>query len=99
MYEPMWDAVRTMKQEDMLLMATFVYVFGSYCMAGKFNEAIMSFYVMEKYGVQQDVVVVNSLLTAIYQEENQTTKAMEFFDKIKLKIPPNADTYAILLEG
>lgn len=99
MYEPMWDAVRTMKQEDMLSMATFVSVFGSYCMAGKFNEAIMSFYVMDKYGVQQDVVVVNSLLTAICHEENQTAKALEFFDKIKLKIPPNADTFAILLEG
>jgi pentatricopeptide repeat protein len=42
---------------------------------------------------------VNSLLTAICHEENQTAKALEFFDKIKLKIPPNADTFAILLEG
>ncbi|KAJ6389591.1 hypothetical protein OIU77_027835 [Salix suchowensis] len=33
MYEPMWDAVRSMKQEDMLSMTTFVSVFGSYCMA------------------------------------------------------------------
>ncbi|CAK7357263.1 unnamed protein product [Dovyalis caffra] len=88
MYEPMWDAVRSMKQENMLSIATFVSVFGSYCMAGKFSEAIMSFDVMDKYGVQQDVVAVNSLLSAICCEDNQTTKAWEFFDKIKLKIPP-----------
>lgn len=99
MFEPMWDAVRSMKQKNMLSMATFVSIFGSYCAAGRFNEAVMTFDVMERYGVLPDVVAVNSLLSAICREDNQTVKGLEFFEKIKTKIAPNADSFAILLEG
>ncbi|EEF42530.1 pentatricopeptide repeat-containing protein At1g77360, mitochondrial [Ricinus communis] len=99
LFEAMWDAIRSMKQENVLSMATFASVFGSYCKAGSFSEAIMSFDIMDKYGIQQDVIAVNSLLSAICNEDNQTIKAVEFFDRIKLKIPPDGDTYAILLEG
>ncbi|XP_022737085.1 pentatricopeptide repeat-containing protein At1g77360, mitochondrial-like [Durio zibethinus] len=98
-FEPMWDAVRSMKQEGLLSLATFVSVFGSYCTAHRFSEATMSFDVMGKYGLQQDVVAVNSLLSAICREDNQMSVAIEFFDRIKMKIPPDGDTYAILLEG
>ncbi|KAK1367692.1 Tetratricopeptide repeat-like superfamily protein [Heracleum sosnowskyi] len=99
MFEPMWDAVRSMKQESLLSVATFVSIFGSYCAAGRFSEAVMTFDVMERYGVQPDIVAVNSLLSAICREDNQTVKALEFFEKIKGKIAPDADTFAILLEG
>lgn len=99
LFETMWDAIRTMKKEGMLTMATFASVFGSYCIAGKLTEAVMTFDVMDRYGLQQDVVAVNSLLSAICREENQTLKALEFFERIKTKIPPDADTFAILLEG
>lgn len=58
----------------------------------------MSFDVMDRYGVKQDVVV-NSLLSAIYSDSNQMSVAIEFFDKIKMKIPPDGDTFAIFLEG
>ncbi|XP_058086530.1 pentatricopeptide repeat-containing protein At1g77360, mitochondrial-like [Magnolia sinica] len=99
LFEATWDAIRSMKQEGVLSMATFASVFGSYCAAGKFKEAIMSFDVMDRYDVPQDVVAVNSLLSAICREDNQTSKALEFFERIKAKIPPDADTFAILLEG
>ncbi|KAK4261583.1 hypothetical protein QN277_004556 [Acacia crassicarpa] len=99
LFEPMWDAIRTMKQEGALSMSTFASVFESYCMASRFNEAVMSFDVMDRYGMQQDVVAVNSLLSAMCREDNQTSKAMEFFEKIKEKIPPDGDTFCILLEG
>ncbi|KAF9617385.1 hypothetical protein IFM89_036306 [Coptis chinensis] len=99
LFETMWDAIRSMKQENVLSMATFASVFGSYCIAGKFSEAVMSFDVLDRYGIQQDVIAVNSLLSAICREENQTYKALEFFEKIKMKIAPDADTFAILLEG
>lgn len=59
LFEPMWDAVRSMKQEGVLSMPTFVSVFESYCTAGRFNEAVMSFDVMDRYGIHHDVVVVN----------------------------------------
>lgn len=74
-------------------------IFGSYCVAGRINEAFMTFDVMERYGVSPNVVAVNSLLSAICREDNQTLKALEFFEKIKTKIPPDGDSFAILLEG
>ncbi|MED6195983.1 hypothetical protein PIB30_042937 [Stylosanthes scabra] len=99
LFEHMWDAIRSMKQQNQLSLPTFVSVFESYCTAGRFNEAFMSFDVMDRYAVHRDVVAVNSLLSAICREDNQTTVALEFFDKIKAKIAPDGDTFAILLEG
>ncbi|XVF52168.1 hypothetical protein PTKIN_Ptkin04bG0243200 [Pterospermum kingtungense] len=98
-FEPMWDAMRSMKQEGLLSLPTFVSVFGSYCAAHRFSEATMSFDVMDRYGVKQDVVAVNSLLSAICSQDNQMSVAIEFFDRIKMKIPPDGDTFTILLEG
>ncbi|KAK7250711.1 hypothetical protein RIF29_33320 [Crotalaria pallida] len=99
LFEPMWDAVRSMKQEGVLSLPTFVSVFESYCTAGRFNEAIMSFDVMDRYGIRQDVVAVNSLLSAMCREDNQTNAALEFFETIKGKVAPDGDSFAILLEG
>ncbi|PSR91731.1 Pentatricopeptide repeat-containing protein [Actinidia chinensis var. chinensis] len=99
MFELMWDTIRSMKQEGLLTMRTFVLVFGCYCNAGKFNEAVMAFDLMERYGIKPDVGAVNSLLRAICREDKQTFKAIEFFERIKTKITPDGDTFAILLEG
>lgn len=99
LFEEMWDAIRSMRQEGMLSIAAFVSAFGSYCVAGRFNEAIMTFEVMERYGVQPDIRAVNYLLSAICRQDNQTERAVEFFERIKTKIPPDADSFAIILEG
>lgn len=99
MFEPMWDAIRSMKQEGVLSITAFVSVFGSYCAAGRIGEAIMTFDVMERYGVEPNVFAVNSLLSAICREGNETAKAFEFFERTKAKITPDADSFAILLEG
>lgn len=98
-FEQMWDAIRSMKREGALSMATFASVFSSYCSAGRVNEAVMSFDVMDQYGVEQDTVAVNSILSAICAEDMQMMRALEVYDKIKGKIPPDGDTFAILLEG
>ncbi|KAJ4729136.1 Pentatricopeptide repeat-containing protein [Melia azedarach] len=98
-FEQMWDAIRSMKEDGSLSLTTFASVFCSYCGAGRYDEAIMSFDVMNMYGVEQDVVAVNSLLSAICHEENQTIKALEFFNRIKESIHPDGDSFAILLEG
>ncbi|XP_030540252.1 pentatricopeptide repeat-containing protein At1g77360, mitochondrial-like [Rhodamnia argentea] len=98
-FEQMWDAMRSMKHEGALSMATFASVFSSYCSAGRVNEAVMSFDVMDQYGIQQDTEAVNLILSAICAEDMQTTSASEVYDGIKGKIPPDGDTFAILLEG
>lgn len=99
LFEPMWDAIRSMKPESALSVATFASAFGSYCSAGKIKEAIMTFNVMDRYGVPQDSVAVNSLLSAICSLDGYTKEAADFFDGIKTRIQPDADTFAILLEG
>ncbi|KAL0310379.1 UNVERIFIED_CONTAM: Pentatricopeptide repeat-containing protein, mitochondrial [Sesamum calycinum] len=48
LFEPMWDAIRSMKQEGLLSLTTFVSVFENYCIAGRFDEAVMTFDVMER---------------------------------------------------
>ncbi|KAK9667663.1 hypothetical protein RND81_13G003400 [Saponaria officinalis] len=99
LFEQMWGAIRKMKEEGLLSIATFVSVFESYCKVRNFDDAMRTFDVMGKYGIEPDVVAVNSLLSAICREDNQTERAYEFFDRIKVNIPPDGDTYAILLEG
>ncbi|KAL4199286.1 hypothetical protein AMTRI_Chr03g50400 [Amborella trichopoda] len=98
LFEAMWDAVRSMKQEDLLSLATFASIFSSYVKADKCSEAIMAFDIMDRYGCPQDVAALNSLLSAICRD-NETAKALEFYDKAKEKIVPDADSFAILLEG
>lgn len=99
LFDPMWDAIRSMRQEGVLSTAAFVSVFSSYCMGHRFNEAVMSFDVMHKYGIQQDIIAVNALLSAICLEDNQTSRAFEVLDKIKEKILPDGDSFTILFEG
>lgn len=101
LFEAMWDAIRSMRQEPLkpLTVKTFVSVFGSYCSVGKIKEAVMTFDVMDRYGIEKDVFAVNSLLSAICRMEGLVSDASEFFDKIKLKIPPDLDSFAIMLEG
>ncbi|KAK1307131.1 hypothetical protein QJS10_CPA10g01264 [Acorus calamus] len=90
LYEPMWDAVRSMKSEGVLSVSTFASIFRSYCSAGRFKEASMSFDVMDRYGVSQDAVALNSLLSAICREEGQAVYAADLFDKAKEGNPTKA---------
>lgn len=100
LFDAMWDAIRSMKQEGgVLSTATFASAFGSYCAAGKIKEAIMSFDVMDRYGVSKDVVAVNSILSAICRQDGSTADAADFYDRIKAQVTPDADTFAILFEG
>ncbi|KAF5183042.1 Pentatricopeptide repeat-containing protein [Thalictrum thalictroides] len=98
LFEAMWDAIKSMKKEGLLSLATFASVFSSYAVNDRVDEAIMTFEVMDQYGCPRDVVALNSLLSAICRD-GKTAKAREFFNIAKDKIRPDGDTYAILLEG
>ncbi|XP_022141574.1 pentatricopeptide repeat-containing protein At1g77360, mitochondrial-like [Momordica charantia] len=97
-FEPMWDAMKSMKKEGLLSLATFASVFSSYIVANCVKDAIMTFEVMDSYGCPHDVVALNSLLSAICRDGN-TKDAYEFLQIAKDKIRPDPDSYAILLEG
>ncbi|XP_057970653.1 pentatricopeptide repeat-containing protein At1g77360, mitochondrial-like [Malania oleifera] len=98
LFDAMWDAIKSMRKEGLLSLATFASVFSSYVVADRVQEAIMTFEVMDQYGCARDIVALNSLLSAICREA-KTAKAVDFLHIAKDKIRPDADTYAILLEG
>ncbi|KAK9272041.1 hypothetical protein L1049_002410 [Liquidambar formosana] len=98
LFDAMWDAIKSMKKEGLLSLATFASVFSSYVVADRVNEAIMTFEVMDQYGCPRDIVALNSLLSAICRD-GKTAHAVGFLRAVKDKIRPDADTYAILLEG
>ncbi|XP_038906581.1 pentatricopeptide repeat-containing protein At1g77360, mitochondrial-like [Benincasa hispida] len=97
-FDPMWDAMKSMKKEGLLSLATFGSVFSSYIVANRVKEAIMAFEVMDTYGCPHDVVALNSLLSAICRDGN-TKDADDFLQIAKRKIRPDPDSYAIVLEG
>ncbi|XP_028798490.1 pentatricopeptide repeat-containing protein At1g77360, mitochondrial-like [Neltuma alba] len=97
-FDAMWDAIKSMKKEGLLSLATFASVFSSYVAVGRVQEAIMTFDVMEKYGCPRDIIALNSLLSAICRE-GRTVDAYEYLRIAKGIIRPDPDTYAILLEG
>ncbi|XP_057501551.1 pentatricopeptide repeat-containing protein At1g77360, mitochondrial-like [Actinidia eriantha] len=98
LFDAMWDAIKSMKKEGLLSLATFASVFSSYVTADRVQEAIMTFEVMGQYGCARDTVALNSLMSAICRD-GKTVKAKEFLYVVRDMIRPDADTYAILLEG
>lgn len=98
LFDAMWDAVKSMKKQGLLSLATFASIFSSYVIADRVREAIMTFDVMEQYGCPRDIVALNSLLSAICRD-GRTVQAAEFLRNVRGLIRPDADTYAILLEG
>ncbi|KAM1966061.1 hypothetical protein ACFX15_046328 [Malus domestica] len=97
-FDAMWDAISAMAKERLLSLATFASVFSSYVVANRVKEAISTFECMSQYGCPRDIVALNSLLSAICRD-GKTADAVEFLRVAKVKIRPDPDTYAILLEG
>ncbi|KAK9106113.1 hypothetical protein Scep_022957 [Stephania cephalantha] len=98
LFDAMWDAIKSMKKEGLVSLATFASVFSSYVGCDRIDEALMAFDVMDQYGLRRDVAALNSLLSAICRE-GKTGRAKAFFDIVKDRIRADADSYAILLEG
>lgn len=98
LFDAMWDAIKSMKKENVLSLATFASVFSSYVVADRVKDAITTFDVMEQYGCKQDVFALNSLLSAICRD-GKTIDAWQFLRVVDGRIKPDNDTYAILLEG
>ncbi|XP_048135380.1 pentatricopeptide repeat-containing protein At1g77360, mitochondrial-like [Rhodamnia argentea] len=98
LFDAMWDAVKSVHRKGLLSLATFASIFSSYVIAGSLQEAIMTFEVMDQYGMPPDVAALNSLFSAICRD-GKTLDAVDFLWIVKERTRPDADTYAILLEG
>ncbi|OEL28550.1 Pentatricopeptide repeat-containing protein [Dichanthelium oligosanthes] len=97
-YQLMWDVVAIMRKEGVANVETFGIIMRKYARAQKFDEAVYTFNVMEKYGVAPNLAAFNSLLSALCKSKN-VRKAQEIFDKMNNQFTPDAKTYSILLEG
>lgn len=97
-FDAMWDAIKSMHTERLLSLATFASVFGSYVAADRTAEALAAFEAMENYGLHRDTVALNSLFSAICKD-GRTVDASDYLQVAKNFVRPDADTYAILMEG
>ncbi|XXG71167.1 hypothetical protein AAC387_Pa07g0483 [Persea americana] len=97
LFDAMWDAIKSMRSERILSLATFASVFSSYAAAGRVDEAFITFDLMDQYGWPRDIVALNSLLSAICRDFPR--QATDFLARTRQMIRPDPDTYAILLEG
>ncbi|GMJ07838.1 Arabidopsis pentatricopeptide repeat 6 [Hibiscus trionum] len=98
LFDAMWDAVKSMKNEGLVSLGTFASVFSSYVRFDKVKEAVLTFEVMDQYGCDRDIVALNTLISAICRE-GKTIDGLEFLRVAKTRIKPDSDSYAILLEG
>ncbi|KAL6529962.1 hypothetical protein OROMI_028607 [Orobanche minor] len=98
LFDAMWDAIKSMRKEMLLSLSTFKSVFSSYVVDNRVQEAVLTFEVMDQYGLPRDVLAFNSLLSAICRGAT-TQPAMEYMRIVNGKIRFDAETYAILLEG
>ncbi|KAK9928352.1 hypothetical protein M0R45_025492 [Rubus argutus] len=101
LFDAMWDAIRSMRHENTLSLATFVFAFANYCASRRFDDAVMTFQVMGKYGISPDVVAANSLLSALCGQNGGVSEALDFLETMKAspEFGPDGDSFAILLEG
>ncbi|XP_008782381.2 pentatricopeptide repeat-containing protein At1g77360, mitochondrial-like [Phoenix dactylifera] len=98
LFDAMWDAVRSMRSERLLSFATFASVFSSLASAGRPEDALAAFHSMDVYGVPRSTIALNSLLSAVCLEGRVST-ARTFLGAAAPSVAPDADTFAILLEG
>jgi pentatricopeptide repeat protein len=70
---------------------TFGIIMRKYARSQKVDEAVYTFNVMEKYGVDPNLAAFNSLLGALCKSKN-VRKAQEIFDKMSGQFAADAKT-------
>ncbi|KAG1342722.1 putative Pentatricopeptide repeat-containing protein, mitochondrial [Cocos nucifera] len=98
LFDAMWGAIRSMRSERLVSVATFVSVFSSLTAAGRPEDALAASHSMHLYGLPRGTVALNSLLVAICLEARVAT-ARTLLAAAAPAVAPDADTFAILLEG
>ncbi|XP_073000225.1 pentatricopeptide repeat-containing protein At3g61360-like [Typha latifolia] len=96
----MWDVVNSMRAEGILSLATFASIFSSLAAADRPDEAVSAFLSMPLHGVPRDTPALNSLLSALCRA-GRTTDARGALPRVRSEagVSPDADSFAILLEG
>ncbi|XBH79737.1 hypothetical protein VPH35_105641 [Triticum aestivum] len=95
----MWDTVGSMRAQGLLSLATFASVFSSLA-ASPTSSPLKAFVEMPRYGMDRDTPALNSLLSALCRASRlDDARAAIPVARAEAGTRPDADSYAILLEG
>ncbi|GJM86615.1 hypothetical protein PR202_ga02492 [Eleusine coracana subsp. coracana] len=99
LFDPMWDTVASMRSQGLLSLATFASVFSSLA-AAPGSSPLKAFVDMPRYGMDRDTPALNSLLSALCRANRlDDARAVIPVARAEAGTRPDADSYAILLEG
>ncbi|KAL5208129.1 hypothetical protein ABZP36_032564 [Zizania latifolia] len=99
LFEPMWDTVSSMGSQGLLSLATFASVFSSLA-ANPASSPLKAFVELPLYGMDRDTRALNSLLSALCRASRlDDARAAIPVARAEAGTRPDADSYAILLEG
>jgi pentatricopeptide repeat protein len=99
LFDPMWETVASMRSQGLLSLATFASVFSSLAVAPG-SSPLKAFVDMPRYGMERDTPALNSLLSALCRANRlDDARAAIPVARAEAGTRPDADSYAILLEG
>ncbi|KAG0534438.1 hypothetical protein BDA96_04G280500 [Sorghum bicolor] len=99
LFEPMWNTIKSMHSQRLLSLATFASVFSSLA-ATPGGSPLKAFMDMPRYGMTRDTPALNSLLSALCRANRlDDARAAIPVARAEAGTAPDADSYAILLEG
>ncbi|KAL6912243.1 hypothetical protein ACP4OV_001048 [Aristida adscensionis] len=99
LFEPMRDTLGSMRTQGLLSLATFASVFSSLA-AAPGSSPLKVFVEMPRYGMERDTPALNSLLSALCRANRlDDARAAIPVARAEAGTRPDADSYAILLEG
>ncbi|TVU28208.1 hypothetical protein EJB05_19717, partial [Eragrostis curvula] len=99
LFDPMWDTVGSMHSQGLLSLATFASIFSSLA-AAPGSSPLKAFVSMPRYRMERDTPALNSLLSALCRANRlDDARAAIPVARAEAGTRPDADSYAILLEG
>jgi pentatricopeptide repeat protein len=98
-FDAMWDTVRSMRDLNLLSLATFASIFASLAADGRAGEALAAFRALPMYGIPRDTVALNSLLAAMCRAGLLGDGRAVLHESVLVGVRPDVDSFAVLLEG
>ncbi|KZV31610.1 pentatricopeptide repeat-containing protein mitochondrial [Dorcoceras hygrometricum] len=98
-FDLMWELVEEMKSlGPYVTLDTMSKVIRRLAKAGKYEDAVEAFRKMELFGVERDLMSMNLLMDALVKE-GSVEYAEALFSEFRELIPPNLQTYNVLIHG
>lgn len=98
-FDLVWELVEEMKSLGAYVtLDTISKIMRRLAKAGKYEDAVEAFRKMELFGVQRDLTSMNLLMDALVKERSVEHAEGLFLEFMEL-IPPNLQTYNVLIHG